>query len=470
MQRIVLYLFLALVVLAPLPLASNRPLPALALAAGLGAVLLLWSLAALRERALVSIPPRYSFWLAAPFLLYLLWAWLLTLPGFGPPHPVWLQAEAALQTPLRSRAALSPSAAGATLINVMGYGAAFWLALHLGRRSRDARLILGVLAVAMVAYALYGLAMLLGGFDRVLWYERWAYRDSVTSTFVNRNNYATYAGLGLLLVLALFVEQIHAAARLAVGGLRAAIVGVIDESGTALWLLMTAVLVIAAALVLTGSRAGVGAAGIGVLALFAAFGLARGTRARIWLLGLVAILAAGAAIASIGGAYLLDRLVDLEANATSRLELLKLALQQIAERPWFGHGPGSFPAVFELARSEAFDEDLFSYQRVHNTYLEVALESGLPGLALLLGAIVWANLLCLRGVLRRREAYVFPAIGLAATALVAVHSLVDFGLQIPAVSVTYFTLLGLGVAQSWRRSDIEGRPGPRRDPAEDESA
>ena len=32
-----------------------------------------------------------------------------------------------------------------------------------------------------------------GEFNTILWYDNWAYRDSVTSTFVNRNSYATYA-------------------------------------------------------------------------------------------------------------------------------------------------------------------------------------------------------------------------------------------------------------------------------------
>ena len=49
---------------------------------------------------------------------------------------------------------------------------------------------------------------------------------------------------------------------------------------------------------------------------------------------------------------------------------------------------------------------------------------------------------------RRRIDAVYPAIGLAATAQVAAHSLIDFGLQIPAVAVTYSLLLGVACAQS----------------------
>ena len=37
----------------------------------------------------------------------------------------------------------------------------------------------------------------------------------------------------------------------------------------------------------------------------------------------------------------------------------------------------------------------------------------------------------------------------AATALVALHSLVDFSLQIPAVAIMYATILGIGYAQAF---------------------
>lgn len=470
MQRLVLVLFLAFVVLAPLPLGSNRPLPAFALASGLALVLLLWSAAAFRDRSLVSIPPARSLWFATPFLLYLAWAWLLTVPGFGTPHPFWLMSEETFGAELPVRAALAPTAAGATLVNVMGYGAAFWLALHLGRRSQNARIMVIVLAIAMAAYALYGLVMLLGGFDMILWFDRWVYQDFVTSTFVNRNNYATYAGIGLVLVLGLFVEQLHAAARLAVGDWRAALVAMLDESGAAIWLLLTAILTIAVALLLTGSRAGVASTIVGGAVLLSALGIARGTRARTWLLALLFVTGASVALVSMSGAQLLDRLVDLEENAASRIEIQQLALEQIAERPIFGHGPGSFPAVFEFARSETFDDDDLSFERVHNTYLEVALESGLPGLVLLIAAPVIGFFVCLRGVFRRRDAYVYPAVALGASALVAVHSIVDFGLQIPGVAVTYFTLLGIGVAQSWPRSEIEESARSGEPPAEGDAA
>jgi hypothetical protein len=49
-------------------------------------------------------------------------------------------------------------------------------------------------------------------------------------------------------------------------------------------------------------------------------------------------------------------------------------------------------------------------------------------------------------------------VAVAVTALVAVHSGVDFSLQLPAVSYAYALLLGLGCAQSFSSRPAEDAP------------
>ncbi len=89
------------------------------------------------------------------------------------------------------------------------------------------------------------------------------------------------------------------------------------------------------------------------------------------------------------------------------------------------------------------------FDKAHNTYLENALELGLPAALGLFSAIGVLLVICLLGVRRRRRDAVYPCIGVAATVLVAVQSVVDFSLQIPAVAVTYSLLMGAACAQSW---------------------
>jgi hypothetical protein len=62
--------------------------------------------------------------------------------------------------------------------------------------------------------------------------------------------------------------------------------------------------------------------------------------------------------------------------------------------------------------------------------------------------MAWLALFCLRGVFARRRDRMFAITGFCAVVLVAVHSTVDFSLQIPAVGLSLATLLGIGLAQS----------------------
>ena len=75
----------------------------------------------------------------------------------------------------------------------------------------------------------------------------------------------------------------------------------------------------------------------------------------------------------------------------------------------------------------------------HRSPAALALYVALAGLALT----------CLRGVRRRHRDWVFPATGVAASVLVALHATVDFSLQIPAVAILYACIMGVACAQSY---------------------
>jgi hypothetical protein len=55
--------------------------------------------------------------------------------------------------------------------------------------------------------------------------------------------------------------------------------------------------------------------------------------------------------------------------------------------------------------------------------------------------------ICWSGLARQRQ-WIFPALGLAASTLVAVHAMMDFSLQIPAVAMCSAAIMGIACAQS----------------------
>ena len=97
--------------------------------------------------------------------------------------------------------------------------------------------------------------------------------------------------------------------------------------------------------------------------------------------------------------------------------------------------------------------------KAHNTYIEHLVELGIPATAALyLGPVLLFGY-CVRGLFARQRNQVFGLAAAGATVLVALHSLVDFSLQIPAVAVTFAAVLAIGVAQSAPSPKRPAQPG-----------
>ena len=81
-----------------------------------------------------------------------------------------------------------------------------------------------------------------------------------------------------------------------------------------------------------------------------------------------------------------------------RLRMVDVTLDMVRERPWIGHGAGSWPGLWrERVRG---GELLQAHQTPHDEYLLVLQQGGAVGLALFLAAIA----LLLRAVWRRGPA------------------------------------------------------------------
>ncbi|SMF21246.1 O-antigen ligase [Tistlia consotensis] len=449
-ERILFWALLALVAYAPLPFASNRPWSWSLLALLSGVLLAAWAVAAAFRRAPAPVALRRCWPVVLPFVLATGWA-AVQASGWTPAnldHPAWAIAGAALDRPLDGALSVEPLAAWDGLMRLFGYAAVFWLALQLCRGRERARTALLVLVASVGIYALYGLIAQLSGSQSILWFRKWAYLDSVTGPFVNRNSFATYLGLGLLCATALLLEAWQRALEFA-PGLRLRVKRSIEMlSGHGILLLLLAV--VATALLLTGSRGGLAATVAGMAGLLLLSGGQR--RGTIGLRSIALLIGAGAiALFLVSGEKTGARLGDAGGSLVARGDAYAVTARAIETAPLLGAGLGSFDLVFKLFQPI---ELTGNWGKAHESYLENALELGIPGAALLTLPILLAALHCLRGVFRRRRDGLYPAIAVAATLLVGSHALIDFSLQIPAVSVAYAFLLGLGSTQAWRRGDL----------------
>jgi O-antigen ligase len=116
----------------------------------------------------------------------------------------------------------------------------------------------------------------------------------------------------------------------------------------------------------------------------------------------------------------------------------------IAERPLLGHGYGAYFSAFPRLADQRFH---VFYDHAHNGYLEKAVELGLPATVALYAAVALAASVCL-GYRGRIGPEPLPLTAAAGTVAAALHSLVDFSIQIPAVAATYAVILGLGCGQA----------------------
>ncbi len=448
-ERLLFWGLTALVMLSPLPFGSNRPWSWHLLALLVGLAALGWSAVALR-RGQVPVPPLRVLPVALPFALALAWA-ALQASGWTPvtlDHPAWTVLAESLGRPVEGRLSVMPAAAWDGLARLLCYGLVFWLALQLCRDRRRARLALRAVVVAATLFALYGLVAHLSGSNSILWFQKWSYEDYATGPFVNRNSFATYLGIGLVGGLALLIEAWLGAVEFTVTR-RHRLHRTIELAGRQAVPIL-GLIVMASALLLTGSRAGLAATLAGLAVLVAQFAWAR--RDGPLLRGLVMVLLLGmVGLLLVSGEATTQRLGDTGASLEARGRVYEATLQAIGTAPLIGTGLGSFDLVFQQFQPSSVHGN---WDKAHNTYLENALELGVPAAALLALGPLLAALHCLRGTWRRRRDGVFPAVGLAASVLVAAHALVDFSLQIPAVAVTWCFLLGMGSAQAWRRDDL----------------
>ena len=443
------WILVAIVCLAPLPFASVETW-SWSIAAVLTALLLLfWSIGRLFMVPTVRAVPLGSI-LVPAILLGLVIAWILVQASSFTPdswhHPIWREASKSLGGKVAGSVSLDPQASIEGVVRLLWYAAVFWMAVSLCRDRAAARFALVAIVGAGFLYAVYGLVVEFSDAKMVLWAEKTAYLGSLTSTFINRNAYAAYAGIGLICITALLVRRLltHEPSDEEVVVSKAAMV--LSYFGHN-WYLMLGWLVFATALVLTNSRAGVLSSLIGLFVFIVAMTFAHGAPSRL-LRYVALVLVIGVVIAvSISGATLGRRLIPTEIS-DNRSAIYRLTMTAIGDAPMLGMGYGAFPKVFEIYREDlkAFDKPA---RKAHNTYLENAVELGIPAALSLFVVVIWLVGLCVTGLRRRRRDSHYAAIGLGVTALLAVHALVDFSLQIPAVAVTYMFLLGLAVAQSW---------------------
>ncbi len=444
MNRILFFGLMVLVVLCPLPLGSNREW-SWSLCALLSSLLgLAWAVANLGHRGAFTRLPHpvlvMSFLFACGWVLVQVGVWVPDLWH----HPLWAMSGEALG--LRPPGSISVAAEDSwtALMRLLSYALIFVLAYQLGRDRARAQTAFGWLTIAGLIYAVFGLYVYWSGY-----FPEWLFRDNVLqhdvrSTFINRNHFATWQGLTLLSALALFYQ------RMAQPVVKPYEVPQDREARTAefilrAWKPLILVLLMVTALILTHSRGGFVSTMAGVVVLLLLLDRRASGRRSLSRVTVFAALAVTTIAFYLTSEVLLDRINRTDITSEERLAVFANVDRGIADNPVLGFGYGTFASSFRFYDR---NETPVHYDRAHNTWLEDTFELGLPAALALFLSILGLALICLRGIRRRHRDWIYPATGVAASVLVALHATVDFSLQLPAVAILYACIMGVACAQS----------------------
>ncbi len=452
LERATLISLIGVLAWAPFPLGSNRPWSWSLLSILIALCCGLWALSQ-------AIAPSSSSSSLKPYLVpatlfagVLLWGAIQLFPYVPPswPHPIWQVASDALQVKIKPIISIDPWRTATEWMKLLTYLAAGGLTFFLCQRSDQAKLLFSAILFIIALYAGYGLILALTGFSQTeLFYENWTIPGNMNGPFVLRNSFATYLGMGVILATVHFYPAASKKIVTNRGTRQHILSTLLYVFGQGVWGVLAFIAVISV-LLATASRAGCLATLIGlmtVLVLAAILSTRRNTS--IWAMaGAASMVALAVLLFSLGGDTLESRFFDLvEAGGVDevRMALWNAATRMISDSPWLGLGLGTFERAYPMYADRMFP---FVMDKAHNDYLEFAAGIGLPAAIAWWTAIGWCAFLCLRGVFVRRRNRIYPMVAIGATVLIAVHSMFDFSLQIPAVALTYSVIMGLGLAQA----------------------
>jgi O-antigen ligase/tetratricopeptide (TPR) repeat protein len=357
---------------------------------------------------------------------------------------------------------IAPALGRTALFKACAYAALFVLVIGYARsdRNRERRvssLVFTGLVGAGILIAALGVINRLSWNGRVLWILTPADWTSVpamvraSGPFVNPDDFANYMALLMPIAIAGAMQGIPFRRRDGLAAFRVA-------SGAG-------ALVMAAAIVLSLSRAGWASAAVGVASFFLLISLPApgGSQAplhprwRRWVRAAsVAVIAAivVAAVIAIGASIIGHRdagAVSAGAGAAElgmegRVALWRGTLAMIHDFPILGVGLGGWPAVFPRYRLPPWFP--LVYREAHNDYLQFTAEAGIVGVALLVWIFARIMLRLCRAIRARTDDWPFFAALVAAVPAMATHEMFDFCLHIPANAVLFTLILALAIRWS----------------------
>jgi O-antigen ligase len=450
-SELAMWLFVLVLGFAPFPLGL-----AVSWGAGLSAILiaaccLIWVLANIADVQVLLFRPAILWIPSALFGVALLWAFLQAFPLFPAwNHPAWEMSSQVLGRSLVGTVSIDPWRTLTEATKLATYAGACWLAFSISRERERAQRLFDAVIVIGALYVIYAFGLAVADVAQArLIYHQSLPNPFLSGPFMLHNTFATYCGLAALAAVSRFFA-LSSSSLIENKGPRRFFLSLIQFTFDRRAPHLIAALLLFSAVAASASRGGFAAMTAGLIAMAViSIGLARRRERRSWsTIAMGITLVPFLAFIITNSEKLAQRFAAvLDAGTVDdiRLALWAAAVRMIESAPLRGLGLGTFQDAYPLYAQKVFP---FLMDKAHCDYLELAAGIGLPAAICCWLAIGCFALYCLRGVFVRHRDRFFAMTGFCAVTLVAVHSAVDFSVQIPAVGLSFATLLGIGLAQS----------------------
>ena len=280
---------------------------------------------------------------AGLFAAVLIWVWLgaATWVPAALVHPIWGMAADALERPVSGSISVNRDQTTLALMQLITVASVFWLTLQLCRDAGRATMLMRSVAVIVGVYAAYGLVAFAIKAGRLPLLESPSEVGVTTSTFINRNSFATYAGIGLVVVGGLILRLYRSRIAPMDVTRRLRYAYFIEATGEQGAVLLAGAFVILVSLLLTLSRGGIIATALGLLVL--GLSTLRRQKQRSEFPEAIAFVTIGvAAIFLAFGTAFVGSLGERGLGDANRLAVNLISLRSIFDVPLTGYGLGTF--------------------------------------------------------------------------------------------------------------------------------
>ena len=320
----------------------------------------------------------------------------------------------------------------------------------------------------------YGIYQAYAGDNLIWWFS--GHGGNVRGTFINRNHFAGFMAMALMLATAFasslgvkHFRQNNAAANARISMHKFLS---LEQNYSKQALIIFCGVIIGLGLVLSASRGGIISAGVGLLLLALLYVCRRNLRKNGFVVLVIFLLISGYGL-QVGLEHTIDRFQpeQLQSSLDNRFRYARKTLDVFKDYKLAGVGIGNFQHAYPRYQSPEDKGLLIDY--AHNDWAQLLAESGLTGIIITLAGMGLFVFAIVRQWKDRRDprALALGVVPLAVLTTMGVHSWFDFNMHIPANVLLLAALLAVGQASlsirlqlfgetsqiTWRR--VNTRPG-----------